>query len=648
MGDGVTWEEFADVALQREAALCRLAAGVPPRDYAGLVVDDADVSRALRSLPGLDGPPAAEAERVRALFAPRWAAARAALAEWLRAGLDPLALAARNAGLGPPGAEALALACAVEVEPQRQRLVAYVQDSVRLDRPTLAVVDRILGREATLALAPGAPLRTSGLVDVRDDGSPWAVRMCTVAPRLVWATRGHHGCDPALQPGATVRHPRGATFHLPSGDSDAVLLLVHGADAESRRRAVAERHPARPLLVTPVPTSTEAWAATAREATIRGAVVLVETDSALDERTAVQVARLRHLAVAISSPRELPLESVPARRALEVAVRDGEADEQDWRERMGSEPPDGFHLSREQLRLAAGVAHGDASRLPAAVRRLAGGHLEGLATRVHAQRGWADLVLPFPQERLLRELVVRYRRRRTVFTDWGFRPIPSSGVVGLFAGPSGTGKTLAAEVAAAELGLDLYKVDLSAVVSKYIGETEKNLERIFTAAAAGDLVLFFDEADALFGKRSEVGSAHDRYANIEVAYLLQRLESFDGVAVLATNLQRNVDEAFLRRMSVVVSFAAPDEEQRRRIWQLSFPPQAPVEAVDVDFLAHQFTVTGGTIRNAALGAAFAAAEAGTAITMETVVRAMQREFLKLGHLSTEAELERYLDVLRTR
>ena len=289
----------------------------------------------------------------------------------------------------------------------------------------------------------------------------------------------------------------------------------------------------------------------------------------------------------------------------------------------------------------AAAAGGDPGRLPDAVRRLAGGHLDALAVRVRPRRGWVDLVLPPDQTAQLRELAARYRGRDIVYDRWGFPPLPSTGVVALFSGPSGTGKTLAAEVIAGDLGLDLYKVDLSSVVSKYIGETEKNLERIFSAAASGDLVLFFDEADALFGKRSEVSDAHDRYANIEVAYLLQRLEAYPGIVVMATNLQGNIDQAFVRRISVSVDFEPPDEPQRRLIWAGAFPPGAPVAGLDLDFLARQFKVTGGIIHNAALGAAFRAADEGGPVTMERVAFALKREFQKLGRLRTESEFERY-------
>jgi SpoVK/Ycf46/Vps4 family AAA+-type ATPase len=284
--------------------------------------------------------------------------------------------------------------------------------------------------------------------------------------------------------------------------------------------------------------------------------------------------------------------------------------------------------------------------LDAAIRRLAAGHLDSLAVRIEPRRTWDDLVLPPHQTRQLKELVARYRLGWRVYEEWGFRPLPSSGLVALFAGPSGTGKTLAVEVIGGALGLDVYKVDLSTVVSKYIGETEKNLEKIFSAAAAANLVLFFDEADALFGSRSEVSDSHDRYANIEVAYLLQRLEQYDGLVVLATNLRSNIDEAFLRRIHVSVEFRDPEEAERLRIWSLSFPSAAPTEDLDLPWLAKQFRIAGGNIRNAAVAAAFIAAEAGRPIGMQDVVLGLDREFEKIGRLRTPADFGKYYPLLR--
>src|SRR6185369_7694969 len=207
---------------------------------------------------------------------------------------------------------------------------------------------------------------------------------------------------------------------------------------------------------------------------------------------------------------------------------------------------------------------------------------------------------------------------RLVLDEWGFgaRLPLGSGVNVLFSGPSGTGKTMAAQVVAGALGLDLYRIDLSRVVSKYIGETEKNLGTIFDEAQSSNAILFFDEADALFGKRSEVKDAHDRYANIEVAYLLQRIESYDGVAIMATNLRQNIDEAFTRRLDFLVDFPFPETEYRHRIWATHFPPEAPL-ASDVDLMeiAEHYRLAGGNIRNVALAAAYLAAANGGAISM---------------------------------
>ncbi|GIG41145.1 ATP-binding protein [Cellulomonas phragmiteti] len=648
--DAPAWERFADVVLAADAAVCRVVQGVPPRDFAGMYVGDEEVDALLATLPGLDGPAPERVAPLRARLEPHVTAARVALHAWVRTGEDGLARACRYAGVRGVAAEVAAVLLAVDLHPQRQRLVAYVQDSVQLPRPTLAWVARVLGDDALRALAPRGPLVRAGLAVVGGEGA-WGTRMCGVAPRVAWAARGDDTLDPDVPPGTRLRpaadagsdagaRGRGAPAPArPPADAPAgagALLLVHGADPESRRQAAASALPGADLLVAPLPASPDAWGAVVREATLRCAVLVVEVDGRLAREDTEQLDRAPHLALVLASARELPLDCLPARPWREVHVRDGEADDVDWHRRTGGPAPAGVRLTREQLRLVAGpgaAAHPRADDVAAGVRRLAGGHLDGVAARVHARRGWEDLVLPVTPTGQLHDLVARYRQRRTVFGSWGFPAVPSAGVVALFAGPSGTGKTLAAEVVAADLGLDLYKVDLSAVVSKYIGETEKNLERVFSAAASGDMVLFFDEADALFGKRTDVASSHDRYANIEVAYLLQRLEVFDGLVILATNLQGNIDDAFWRRIAVSVTFTAPDEVERRRIWERVFPAAAPVDDVDLDLLARRFKVTGGVIRNAALGAAFAAADEDGSITMARVVRALQRELVKLGHLS---------------
>jgi SpoVK/Ycf46/Vps4 family AAA+-type ATPase len=248
-------------------------------------------------------------------------------------------------------------------------------------------------------------------------------------------------------------------------------------------------------------------------------------------------------------------------------------------------------------------------------------------------------VLPEPQTRTLREIVVHVRHRARVYEEWGFagRGSRGLGISALFAGPSGTGKTLAAEVMAAELGLDLYRIDLSQVVNKYIGETEKNLRRVFDAAEEGGAVLLFDEADALFGKRSEVKDSHDRYANIEVSYLLQRMEAYRGLAILTTNLKSSLDTAFLRRLRFVVSFPFPDAAQRARIWDRAFPAGTPTAGLDAEKLA-RLNVAGGNIRNIALGAAFLAAADGGPVRMEHLLQAARGELAKLEKPVSPAEV----------
>jgi AAA+ superfamily predicted ATPase len=286
----------------------------------------------------------------------------------------------------------------------------------------------------------------------------------------------------------------------------------------------------------------------------------------------------------------------------------------------------------------AGVTFGD---LATAARAQSGHELASLARRVEPVYTWDDIVLPEDALAQLRELCARVSQGPRVLQEWGFgrKLSQGKGANALFAGPSGTGKTMAAEVIANELGLDLYKIDLSGVISKYIGETEKNLSRIFAAAENANAILLFDEADALFGKRSEVRDSHDRYANIEISYLLQKMEQFEGVAILATNLIQNLDEAFIRRLAFTVHFPFPGEADRGRIWTRVWPDATPL-ATDMapDLLARQFKLSGGNIKNVALAAAFFAAHDGSNVTMGHLLHAIRREFQKMGKTLTEAEL----------
>jgi AAA+ superfamily predicted ATPase len=274
-------------------------------------------------------------------------------------------------------------------------------------------------------------------------------------------------------------------------------------------------------------------------------------------------------------------------------------------------------------------------------RAQSGHDLATLAHKIAPVYTWDDIVLPDDALAQLREICQRVMHQHRVLGAWGFdrKLSQGKGVNVLFAGPSGTGKTMAAEIIANALGLDLYKIDLSGVVSKYIGETEKNLDRIFRAAENANAILFFDEADALFGKRSEVRDSHDRYANLEISYLLQKMEAYDGIAILATNLRQNLDDAFVRRLAFTVHFPFPDEASRRRVWAGIWPVETPLATdVDLDALARQFKLSGGNIKNIALAAAFFAAEDGGLVTMAHLLQATRREYQKLGKVLSDTEL----------
>ncbi len=301
---------------------------------------------------------------------------------------------------------------------------------------------------------------------------------------------------------------------------------------------------------------------------------------------------------------------------------------------------DQFNITAATIRAAAAEANITGVAAWSAARARTRQGLDALATRVRTSATWDDLVLPPAQQEQLHEIAATVRHRRTVYRTWGMdrgSGLRGTGVSVLFSGPSGVGKTLAAEVIAESLHLDLYRIDLSQIVSKYIGETEKNLRMVFDAADAGGCVLLFDEADALFGKRTEVKDSHDRYANLEVSYLLQRMESYRGLAILTTNLRENVDKAFLRRLTAIVSFPFPDTSERARIWQRTLVPTLPTEGLSIPALS-QLAVTGGVIRNIALSAAFRAAEDGTAVRMTHLRAAADRECAKLERPLTAAEV----------
>jgi MoxR-like ATPase len=594
-----------------------------------------------------------------------------------------LAEAARRLGLDELDISVLALCAAPELHPRFGRLYAYLQDDVtrRLASPRLAA-DLLAGpgvaaSDVLACFAPGAPLQRTGAIRMpaAEATTTLADRPVKVADRLAAFLLGA-GALGAVHGGVRLRsvEAQPATGRQESIDRIALLLaartrlplVVCGPDAGAIV-ACAARAPLVLLGARELDAAeavADAWLA----ATLAGAQLTID---GLEDLAPPERAQL--LAVIDDSPGRLVLIAGSARHATALADRAALVVEvpypsfaerrEAWETFSGSgdtyEVAAKFRLSVEQIRAAAevsliaagsrGAGAPEPADLDLGARQASSSRLGDLATHLGPGYAWDDLVLPERPLDLLRSISAYLRHRDRVLSEWGYEATVSrtQGLKVLFAGESGTGKTMAAQVLGAQLGLDLFRVDLATIVSKYIGETEKNLERIFTAAHGSNAILFFDEADALFGKRSEVSDSHDRYANIEVAYLLQRMEAYPGAVILATNFRRNIDDAFVRRLDFVIDFPFPEVEDRRRIWRLVLPRQAPVaDDVDFDFLATRFKLSGGSIRNCSLAAAFRAADEGSQIEMRHLVGAVAQEYAKQGRLTLESDFDRFHAGLR--
>lgn len=532
---------------------------------------------------------------------------------------------AAHAGARGAEVELLALLLAGEADLTRSARFALLSGADRPGRLTLGAAAVLLGGTAACVAAsgPGSALRRAALLTLSSSG-PWATTELVLAPGVLWALGGDATPDPDLPAGAWVAEG--------GGPAAPCLQLVSGPDRVRRRAVAMGAAPAPSYLVVGTPADEAGWAAVVREATLLGAGVVVELDAALPAEGRRWVERATHLAWSLTSAHDLPLSELPDRPRSELVAPDSPVTDAEWHAALGPDVARRHHLTPvqlEQVRSALPAVDGDLDR---AVRRLLAGPMGRLAQRIRPTKTWDDLVLSAPKTEQLRNVVARYRHATTVYDRWGVTSASGRGVVSLFTGPSGTGKTLGAEVIAHTLELDLYRLELSSVVSKYIGETEQNLERLFEAASAGEAVLFFDEADSLFGKRSEVKDGRDRYANLEVSYLLQRLERYDGVVVLATNLPGNIDEAFLRRFHEVVDFTAPGPEERRTIWARHLADgDLPTGDLDLDRL-QRFEITGGLIRNVVVGAAFRAAEDGEPLSMTHLLTTLSTELRKLGRM----------------
>ncbi len=589
-------------------------------------------------------------------------------------------------GLSPFERDLLLLCAGPSLDSKFGGLIAALQGDSRSTSPTFSLALGTLPGAHWSALSPAGPLRRWHLLEV-GSGEILTNAPLRIDERVLHFLTGVNGLDDRLQ---ALVQPIGPADDLPAsqtdlarriarvltrGRPDRVLPIIQlgGSDPAGRRTVAAAACTAlgfclHALRASDVPVAAPERDSLARlwerEAVLGRAALLLE----LDEMEETELAR--GVAPFLDSIRGLVLVSkrdpwrARHRPVLRFEVTKPTLAEQKqlWEQTLGSasECLDGqlerivtqFSLSADDIRAtSAAVLQGDppaeSGALPARLWELCREHtrprLDDLAQRLPPVANWDDLILPEEQLRVLREIAAQVRQRFRVYDVWGFSAKCNRGlgISALFAGPSGTGKTMAAEVLARELELDLYRIDLSQVVNKYIGETEKNLRRVFDAAEDSGVILLFDEADALFGKRSEVRDSHDRYANIEVSYLLQRTEAYRGLAILTTNLKTALDTAFLRRIRFVVQFPFPDAALRAEIWRRIFPANTPTEGLDPRKLSC-LNIPGGNIRNIALNAAFLAADDGQSVRMSHILRAARTEYAKLEKPLTEAETKGWM------
>jgi ATP-dependent 26S proteasome regulatory subunit len=581
----------------------------------------------------------------------------------------PLVATAALFGLGDFERDVLMLALAPELDGDFGRLCGYLTDDVTRRLPTLRLALELLPGADPAALAPGSRLRRLRLVDVVPiAGEPHADHVLTVDERVAGHLRGLGGLDPRLA--ALVRVP--AEPPLP----DRTAAVARDVAAVLGSRAPGEPLPVVNLVARPGAGAEAVAAAACRALGLRG--VLLDTlalvdAAARDEGVGALLERealLGRLAFVLDANDAGPEAAPPLGRIVDaLGVPLLVISEWRWHTRRrlltrdvpwpapgeraalirataGEVPGIGaiaehFDAGPDDIADAVREATADGD-LWRAFQRRADRRIDALAERVEITRDWDDIVLPPEALGQLRDMAAQAAGRARVYEQWGFgaKLGRGRGIAALFAGASGTGKTLAAEILAGELGLRLYRVDLARVVSKYIGETEKNLREVIHCAERAGAMILFDEADSLFAGRTDVRDSRDRYANLQVNYLLQLMEGFGGVAVLATNRRGAIDSAFLRRLRFVVDFPVPDAAARRDIWQRSFPAGAPLAAIDWDVLG-ALELTGGSIRTVSLNAAFLAAAQDTEIAMRHLMRAARREYAKLDRLSAGVDFGRW-------
>jgi len=591
-----------------------------------------------------------------------------------------LLLLSHQLGLSRFEQDVLLLCIAMELDTRIASLCAQAQDDKVKSYPTFALAMTLFDDPAWDALSPHRPLRYWQLLEVNQSG----IQSLTTSglhsdERIVSFVKGLNYLDDRLAPLLTPVFWTNGQGDLPPSQADAVEKVVRllgqskagrvpviqllGQDGPSEQLVAWNaastlglhlyRLPAEllPSTISELDTLARLWQ---RETNLLPIALYldaqeVERSAGSEAASAVDRFLARVNCVLFLGSRE----TWPGATGLALDISKPRPEEQKeaWKAALGNDAgsiPEllagQFNLSLADIKQITRTAGAGSAEKPLADRLWDGclavtrPRLDLLAQRIDAKARWDDIVLPAAEVALLRQIANQVRLRSKVYDGWGFRQEMNRGlgISALFAGESGTGKTMAAEVIANDLGLSLYRIDLSAVVSKYIGETEKNLRRLFDAAEDGGAILFFDEADALFGKRSEVKESHDRYANIEINYLLQRIESYRGLAILATNMKSSLDKAFLRRLRFIVNFPFPGQSERMIIWQKVFPEQTPQESLDFGRLA-KHNLTGGSIQNIALCAAFLAASAGKNVGMEQVLEAARTELRKLERPISEAD-----------
>jgi hypothetical protein len=624
-----------------------------------------------------------------------------------------LPILAAHFHLSPAEVDVLLVALAPEMEPHYETLYAYLQNDVTRKHPSVNLALNLICFSEKEKLgardifSPSAPLigdRLLSLGEESQDRQPSLLRKFLkldenlvrfLLDRPPKAPAGSTlivnfgvGEDLELEPSVRQRLKNLGSYLSGPRDETPIIQLI--GESEPSLRDAAEllcstlEKPMLLIDLAAIEGDESRLAGLMRDAILWNALLAVQNretsggDEASHKARQVeaffwrQLRNFKQLALLLGSPAaftQIPLDMAVWR--IEVQRPDFAARHRAWQALLGERAnqvdsarlADAFNFGGRRIRQVLGAAHGLAALqngsstepttqdLLAAGRSLTSPQVGRFAIRIEPRYGWNDIVLPAEKKSQLRRLQAWMRFRRRVHQEWGFgrKLSRGKGFNALFTGPSGTGKTMAAEILAHELSLELFQIDLSSVVSKYIGETEKNLSSIFSEAEQSQAVLFFDEADSLFGKRTEVKDAHDRYANIEVNYLLQRVEQYEGIVILATNLQKNVDAAFLRRMQEVVEFPFPDETFREKIWRAHFPVEAPrAEEIDFPFLARQFKLTGGEIKNVVLAAAFLAAQRpeSSSIEMSDLILGTAAEVRKQGKLCTQSDFGIYYKVIQ--